>query len=196
VQPKRFDGILLGYGLCNNMLLGLKARHTPVIVPRAHDCVTLLLGSKERYREIFSDAPGTYYYSAGWLEYRQRGGERVERRQGAELGTQDNYEQMVKKYGEDNARYIMETLGNWTQNYSRGLFIRYDFTDHLPARAHVQRLCRERGWAYQEVAGDLRLIQNWLDGNWPEEDFLVVEPGEAVVPSYDHRVIQIEAAAD
>ena len=195
VEPGRFDGILLGYGLCNNMLLGLKARHTPVIVPRAHDCITLLLGSKDRYQEIFSDAPGTYYYSAGWLEHRQRGGERVERRQGAELGEQENYEKMVEKYGEDNARYIMETLGNWTKNYNRGLFIHSDFTDHLPLRTHVLQLCRERGWAYQEVEGNLRLIQNWLDGDWPEEDFLVVKPGESIVPSYDNRVIQIESAA-
>jgi len=38
------------------------------VVPRAHDCITLLLGSKERYAKLFGERPGTYWYSAGWLE--------------------------------------------------------------------------------------------------------------------------------
>ena len=109
VEPDRFDGILVGYGLCNNMLLGLKARRTPLVIPRAHDCITFLLGSKERYQRVFAQAPGTYYYTAGWLENRQRGGERVDRKQGAGLGAQGRYKEMVEKYGADNARYLMET---------------------------------------------------------------------------------------
>ena len=86
MEPDRFDGVLVGYGLCNNMLSGLKAREAPLVVPRAHDCITFFLGSKERYKEYFLSHSGTYYYTAGWLEYRQRGGERVERKQGAGLG--------------------------------------------------------------------------------------------------------------
>ncbi|MDP6775249.1 MAG: DUF1638 domain-containing protein [Candidatus Latescibacteria bacterium] len=192
VDPEMFDGILLGYGLCNNMLLGLKGGRAPVVIPRAHDCITFILGSKERYNEIFRENPGTYYYTAGWLEYRQRGGERVERRQGAELGGGADYEELVEKYGEDNARYVMETLGGWTQNYSRGLFIDFDFTANLPLKARAKQLCEERGWAYEEIQGDLTLLQNWLDGRWPDDDFLVVEPGQSVAPSYNDHVIQIQ----
>ncbi len=192
VAPGRFDGILVGYGLCNNMLVGLKARHTPLIVPRAHDCITFFLGSKERYQKVFLEHPGTYYYTAGWLEHRGRGGERVERKQGAGLGKQRSFEEMVAKYGEDNARYLMETMNAWTQHYTRGVFIDFEFTAHLPVKERAREICRERGWVYEELRGDLTLLQDWLDGRWSDRDFLVVRPGEGVVATWDEQIIQIE----
>jgi len=195
VDPEKFDGILLGYGLCNNMLMGLRAPGVQVVVPRAHDCITLLLGSRQRYQEVFTQEPGTYYYTAGWLEYRERGGERVDRKQSAGLGSQLQFEELVSKYGEDNARYLMETMGNWTTNYSRGLYIDFEFASHLSAKQRAKEICAEREWRYEEVQGDLSLLQNWLDGDWAEEDFLVVSPGQAVAPSYGPGVIQIEPAA-
>ena len=48
-----FDAILLGYGLCGNTIAGLRVREIPVVVPRAHDCCTLFLGSRKRFNEIF-----------------------------------------------------------------------------------------------------------------------------------------------
>ena len=192
VEEGRFDRILIGYGLCNNMLNGLQARHTPLLIPRAHDCITFFLGSKECYQDYFLAHPGTYYYTAGWLEHRQRGGERPDRKQGAGLGKQRTYEDMVEEYGEENARYLVEVMDNWTQHYTRGVFIDFDFTAHLEVKQQAKDLCRERGWDYEEVQGDLTLLQNWFDGPWPESDFLVVQPGEKVQPSYDEQVIQIE----
>ena len=38
-DQKRFDAILLGYGLCNTWIYGLVAHKTPLIVPRIHDCI-------------------------------------------------------------------------------------------------------------------------------------------------------------
>lgn len=192
VEAGRFDAVLVGYGLCNNMLAGLRARHTRLVIPRAHDCITFFLGSKERYREYFLEHPGTYYYTAGWLEHRQRGGERPDRRQGAGLGKQKTYEEMVAQYGEENARYLLEVMGNWTLHYTRGVFIDFPFTAHLSCKEQVRQLCQERGWEYEEVQGDLSLLQAWLDGPWPQEEFLVAAPGQRVEPSFDERIIQIE----
>ena len=86
VDCSRFDAILLGYGLCNNGIVGLRAPAIELVVPRAHDCITLLLGSKERYAEEFEARPGTYYYSSGWLEYPDRRGERHEQMPKSGLG--------------------------------------------------------------------------------------------------------------
>jgi hypothetical protein len=58
VEPDKYEAILLGYGLCNNGTLDLRAA-VPVVIPKAHDCITLLLGSKEKYREYFDQNPGT-----------------------------------------------------------------------------------------------------------------------------------------
>ncbi len=58
----------LGYGLCSNGLVGLTARGRPVVLPRAHDCITLFLGSKERYLDYFNEHPGVYFKTTGWIE--------------------------------------------------------------------------------------------------------------------------------
>ena len=76
VPKGKFDAIVLGYGLCSNILTGLTTAHTPLIIPRAHDCITFFLGSKERYQEFFDANPGTYYYTSGWLECLRRRGEK------------------------------------------------------------------------------------------------------------------------
>ena len=67
VDSGRYQAILLGYALCNNGIRGLRGP-LPLVIPRAHDCITLLLGSKERYREVFDANPGTYFESTGWME--------------------------------------------------------------------------------------------------------------------------------
>jgi len=45
------DAVVLVYGLCGCGTAGLAARRYPLVIPRAHDCVTLFLGSKEAYVE-------------------------------------------------------------------------------------------------------------------------------------------------
>ncbi|MCK4514547.1 MAG: DUF1638 domain-containing protein, partial [Spirochaetaceae bacterium] len=62
------DAIVLAYGLCSNAICGLRSRRYPVVVPRAHDCMTLIVGSRERYQEYFDRHPGTYWYTPGWIE--------------------------------------------------------------------------------------------------------------------------------
>lgn len=192
VEEGRFDAILIGYGLCNNMLNGLRApAHTPMIIPRAHDCITFFLGSQDRYKEHFLGHPGSYYFTTGWIEHRARGGERLERKQGAGLGMQLEYEAMVEKYGEENAKYLFEVMDGWSSKYERGVYIDFDFSHHLPHRDKACEQCESRGWQYQEVAGDLSLFQRWLDGDWPAEDFLHVPAGRVVLPSFDDGVIHI-----
>jgi len=60
--------IVLGYGLCSNGIVGVIARRQPLLIPRCHDCITLLLGSRTAYAELFDRIPGTYYLTPGWIE--------------------------------------------------------------------------------------------------------------------------------
>lgn len=50
-----YEKIILLYGLCGNALLGIKARDIPISVVRVHDCLSVLLGSKERFYDLFKD---------------------------------------------------------------------------------------------------------------------------------------------
>ena len=68
VDPSQYDAVLFGYGLCSNGVVGLSAREVRLVIPRAHDCITLFFGSKDRYLEYFQGHPGTYFKTSGWIE--------------------------------------------------------------------------------------------------------------------------------
>jgi hypothetical protein len=196
VPAGRYDAIVLGYGLCGQILSGLSTTHTRLVVPRAHDCISLFLGSKERYQELFAGNPGTYYFTSGWLECGQRRGANLP--EGNQVfmpahsgaGLREAYEQWVQKYGEERANYLREVLGQWTSYYNRGVLIDYEFTRPLNCREQVQKICAERGWEYGEVAGDLGLFQRLLDGEWNESEVLTVRPGDQINAKFDDRIIE------
>jgi len=195
VPAGKYEAILLGYGLCSNILTGIKATHTPLIVPRAHDCITFFLGSKERYQQCFSEHPGTYYYTTGWLECAQRRGIKGalpasgSQTSKTPLGMSGTYEEWVRKYGEDQASYLMEEMGRWTAAYTHGTLIDLDFTAPLRLKDQVCAICAERKWSYSELKGDLSLLRRMLDGEWEDEDFLRVEPGQQILASFNDKII-------
>jgi hypothetical protein len=71
VDESRYEAVALGYALCGNGAAGLTARGLPVVLPRAHDCITLFLGSKERYLQYFDSHSGVYFKTTGWIERAQ-----------------------------------------------------------------------------------------------------------------------------
>ena len=103
-----FDYILLGYGICSNGLAGITACDVPLVIPRAHDCITFFLGSRERYHEEFTQHPGTYYYTCGWIEDKEGYQEEEESmlRSRQDAARRARFEEYVEKYGADNAQYL------------------------------------------------------------------------------------------
>lgn len=204
VPEGRYEAILLGYALCGNIIKGLVARHTPLIIPRAHDCITFFLGSKERYARQNTEHPGTYYYTSGWLECLRRRGEKagpgdalyLPTRAGMTGSAREHYEKWVAKYGEEKANYLLSQLDRWTEHYDTGALIGFDFTRPLALDARVQEICRCRGWRFEEIPGDLGLLQRWLEGDWADADFLRVPPGCRVTATYDEGIIGAEPGPD
>ena len=97
----------------------------------------------------------------------------------------------MQKYGEDQAKYLMEEMSRWTDSYSHGTLIEFDFVKHLKLREQVQQICAEHGWEYAETEGDMGLFQKLLEGDWPEADFLIVRPGQKVIATNDEKVIGV-----
>ena len=164
-----------------------------MVIPRAHDCVTFFLGSKEKYKKHFTGNPGTYYYTSGWLE---RAGSKVERKVQDGRGLGKKYQEYVEKYGEDNARYLMAFESSWIENYSRAAYIDLEFVRFLKYREQAEEIAAQRGWEYEELSGDIRLIRNLIDGEWNKDEFLIVQPGEEIVTSYDDHILGCRQAYD
>lgn len=175
-----YDALVLGYGLCSNGVAGIKSHRFPLVVPRAHDCITLLLGSKERYAEYFATHEGIYWYSAGWIEKSVQPGPERHRRM---------REYYVEKYGQDNADYLMEMEQGWMQKYKWAIYVDMGLPLADYYREYTKTCAEFLGWNFKEVAGHLGLIEAMLSGNWDTGRFLVVPPGQTIVPSYDDAIL-------
>ena len=159
VDESKYDAVLLGYALCSNGVVGLAARSVPLVVPRGHDCITLFFGSKERYLDYFFANPGVYFKTTGWIE-RGQGLEQYSAESiGQKAGMTQSFEELVAKYGEDNARFLCEELGNMTRHYGKVTFIEMGIEpdDRFERRSRQQ--AAEHGWEFEKVAGDMGLLQ-------------------------------------
>jgi hypothetical protein len=156
------DYIVLGYGLCSNGILGIRPVRQPVVIPRAHDCISLFLGSAERYQEEHGKEPGTYYLTKGWIDEGK-----------SPLGILAEYTQ---RYGKETAEWVIrEEL----KNYKRIALV--ESGNHISEehRAHARENARFLNLRYEEIKGSLDYFNRMLGGTWGK-DFLILQPGQEV----------------
>lgn len=173
-----YDVLALAYGLCGKASEGITARDIPLVMPRAHDCITLFLGGRDRYEAEFNRCPGTYWYSLDYLERSARYGSVM----GLGAGLTDVsavYDEYVRKFGKDNADYLVEVMSGWQSHYKRAVYIDMGIGDGKEIEARAEQDAQKRGWTFERMAGDLILIRRLLNGDW-EHDFLTVHPGQQV----------------
>jgi Protein of unknown function (DUF1638) len=190
--PASADAVVLGYGLCGGATAGIVARDRPVVLPRAHDCITLFLGARERYMAEVTDRPATYWYVADQLERNdgyQAGAGGLAIGSDTDAQVEATRSEYVAKYGEDNADYLMEVLGGWRAHYGRAAFVAMDVADETRPEAEAREEAERRGWAFERLEGSLVLLRRLIDGDW-DQDMLVLQPGERLAMSYDDDVVK------
>jgi len=192
---KNYDAILLGYGLCGNSTIGLESRDTRLVIPRAHDCCTLFLGSKEEFERHFKDNPSQPFSSPGYIERSDSPFHDALLR--GDMETDPVYLEYVEKWGEENAKYIYETMyGTKTKN-KRLIYIEIPETRN----PHYAALCRKRaeesGMELVPLVGSLGLLKDLIDGNWQEESFLTLNPGQRSRGAYDwEEIIRVDEVSE
>ena len=176
------EAIVLGYGLCSRGTEGVRTRRCRLVVARAHDCITLLLGDKDRYAQYVKEHPGTYWYSPGWNQHANPPGkERYERL----------YKQYCEKYGEDNAEYLMQTEQHWFNSYSRATYVSLTVDGHDQDLAYTKSCADWLGWEFDHQQGDPSLLMALLTGPWDQQRFIVLDPGQTFQVTADDRVIEL-----
>jgi hypothetical protein len=170
IQGRPYDASVLGYGLCSNGIVGLSAK-IPIVAPRGHDCITLLLGSKDKYQEYFDSHRGVYWYSPGWIE-------------SGEQPSEERYKKMLKeykeKYGDDNAQYLMEVEQKWIKEYDWATYIDWGLVDSDEYKNYTKRCAEFLHWNYDELKGSPVLMQKLVDGQWDDGEFLIIKPGRKI----------------
>lgn len=192
-EDTTYDAVLLAYGLCGNAISGLTARKYPLVVPRAHDCTALFLGSKEAFREHFGDNPSRGWTSVG---YSERGDSIIsDSRTRDYLAGGQSYEELIAQYGEENALYFMEMLA--PKHESDELLLLDVPETRVPAVVErIRGQAEAAGLRIRELPGSIRLIDMLVSGDWREEDFLVVPPGHKIAALYDLDRVVAAAPAD
>jgi hypothetical protein len=181
----RYEAVLLGYALCGNGVAGLVSRTQPLVIPRAHDCIALLMGGRDRYRSYFENHPGVFFRSTGWLE----------RGQDLDQAAPYTLEALIARYGEDNGRYLFEQFNGYQRNYRQLAYIATGLEPDGSFEQQAREEAARRGWQFETIRGDLRLLERLVAGDWDEADFLVVPPGWRVKATYDDGVIGKEKVA-
>lgn len=176
-----YDAIVLAYGLCSRGTEGITSTKYPIVIPRAHDCIALLLGSHKKYEELVGTYRGIYWYSPGWIEHSlEPGRER----------SSFVYEAYRQRYGEDNARYLMQLEEHWQREYRYAFYISWGLPVDAKYMDFTQECAAFLGWEYKVVEGDKGFLMDLLEGRWDTERFLVVAPGETLEASGDECVFR------
>jgi len=183
-----YDAILLGYGLCGNGLAGLQARSLPLVLARAHDCCTILLGSRRAFLDKFGESLSAGWSSAGYIE---RGSTYFRASEvGQKTGLGLEYADLVEKYGEENAQYVWETM-HPAMEEKEIRFIELPETAGLGYAETMRKRAADEGKDFTLLQGSSRLLRALVAGCWDSAEFLVVGPGQHIEPVYDHdRVIE------
>lgn len=186
-QQDRPDAIVLGYGLCSRGVDGLFARHATLVIPRAHDCITVLLGDRQRYADYVAQNPGTYWYSPGWNRHHTPPGkERYDKL----------YAKYVEDYGEDNAEFLMEQEQHWFTTYDRATYVHLTVGASDEDKQYTRQCADWLEWNYDEQAGDPQLLVDLLAGNWDADRFVVVPAGHRLKMTGDDDILTSEPMTD
>lgn len=156
------DTIVLGYGLCSQGVIGIRATGCTLVVPRVDDCIAIFLGSCSAYRKQARSEPGTYYLTKGWIE--------------AGTSPFTEYERIAASQGQKHAERVIRLMLN---NYRRLALINTGQYALERYRDYARRTAEQFGLRYEEIKGSTALVKRMIAGPW-DDDFVVVPPGHAI----------------
>ena len=162
-QSQDYDLIIMTYSRCSNVVVGLLSQRVPMLLPKTHDCISLLLGSNERQIKLLKENPGTYYFSRGWLDYGRT--------------PYAEYLEYVDRFGQEKAADLIKMLYG---SYNKAvLIVTLGTKDIEKYREKVRKIAEFFDWDVGEEDGDLHLLTDVLKGN-AGQDTVYVEPGRTV----------------
>lgn len=156
------DTIILGYGLCSQGVIGIRATGCTLVVPRVDDCIAIFLGSCSAYRKQSRSEPGTYYLTKGWIE--------------AGTSPFTEYERMAASQGKKYADRVIRLMLN---NYKRLVLINTGQYALEHYRDYARRTAEQFGLRFEEIKGSTALVKRMISGPW-DDDFIVVPPGRTI----------------
>ena len=185
---RSYDALILGFGLCGNAVIGLTCP-VPMVIPRAHDCCTIHMGSKESFAAGFGDRLSTRWCSTGYFERTATEGSGypgVE--QLSNYKTSAEYIGYVEQYDEETADYLWETLHPVIET-DEAIYIKIDGFEYSDSFESYKSYVENQGIELLTVDGDISLLRALVNGDWDEQRFLTIPPGKKIGGVYDMDIV-------
>jgi hypothetical protein len=163
-----YERVIMAFGICGNATIGLKAGDFELILPKADDCITLLLGSAAT-RGALSENGGTYFLTKGWLT--------------GEENLWKEYKRTLEKFGFETTETIFNVM---LKNYKRLGIIdtqSYNVEAILPNTLEIAETFRLE---HKILTSSLEYLCRLLTGPWDNEGFFIIPPyGKVEISSFN-----------
>lgn len=166
------ERILLCMGFCGNAVLGIQNGSCELVMPKTDDCISLLLGSRERRQALMGEA-GTYFLTRGWIQ----GGRTM----------WNEYEHLKTRCKAGRARLLLKEM---MKNYSRIAILDTGAYELREVEKEAEKIADLLELKCQRVPGTIAALKELISGPWPKERFVTFQPGMKITEEacYGSRV--------
>lgn len=173
------ETIALAYGRCGNGLVGVTAGRCSLVLPQAHDCISILLGGTARHAAILKENPGTYFYSPGWVRGRRVPGP------DREAYLREFY---AERYADDEEMIndLVEVDAETFAHHNCAAYVA--ITENAAASDSCRNCAHHLGWSHRELKGDPSFLDDLIHARWYDSRFLLVPPGHRIVADSEGRL--------
>lgn len=175
--------IVLVYGLCGGGVEQLRHQRCPLVITRAHDCVTLFLGDKDKYAAYQQENPANYWYNPGWIRARSSPGPEREAHLRREY---------AGKYDEEEVEFLLETDKATLAHYDQATYVGLGLGEAEKEAEYTKACAACLGWSFRKLPGDPELLRTLLAGGWDERRFLIVPPRHVIRLTGDETIMRSE----
>ncbi|MBQ0106020.1 MAG: DUF1638 domain-containing protein, partial [Armatimonadetes bacterium] len=188
----KYDYIVVFYGLCGRGVLDIETFDIPVIFPKVHDCISLFLGSAEKYRKEFKAHPGTFYHTAGWISEKinpknKAAGELYRNYFSEGFDTHPDFAYLSEKYGRENAEFILKFQSGWMKNYTRCAYIDFGLEKDKDYSFLPEYMAKVFGWEFVHINSSMDFMQSLFNGE-DSPNTVVIPPHSRTVFSQDNII--------
>lgn len=178
------DAVVLAYGLCGRGTAGLRPLRHRLVIPRAHDCITVFMGSKEAYAEHQRRCPTCYYYTPGWNRARRVPGPEKLKFMRADLAA---------RFDPEDVEFLLESEREQMAVHDTATYLDLGTADAQIEAEYAKKCAKWLGWKFEHPPGDPALLRDLLWGNWDADRYQIIEPGMQLGHAPDESIMRAEA---
>ncbi len=165
--------ICLCYPLCGGAALGLVSKKVPLILPKAHDCMDLLMACSQEFRDFRKNNPGSFYYTPSWIDFAYTPSKK---------SISKRHRKNAKLYGKEAAEFLSDQ-NTVLKNYIACVYLQNPFSSPKENRRyirHTKKAAAYLGFTYRSLFMDLSLLKCLAAGETAGPHVSRVPPGRAV----------------